>query len=76
LISTFQNAEVLFKERVKKLSNKIEKADDEYYSCWSKEEKNFEKISSGNDLLEKELVLVEKIKLTNEVTIQRGLNTF
>ena len=50
--------------------------DDVYFSNWAKEEKAYEKLSSGNDLLEKQLYLIEKIKITNETMIHRGLEVY
>lgn len=65
LIEALKSADTYFKERMKKINKDLETSDYNYFHSWEKQQKAYEKLSEGNDLLERELILMENIKNTN-----------
>lgn len=51
LVEALKSADSYFKERMKKINKDLEATDANYFSNWTREQKNYEKLTEGNDLL-------------------------
>jgi hypothetical protein len=66
----------MYRDACKDEKKDMENLNDEAESARQKELKFYEKIADNNDLLENEIILVDKFELTDEVTIRWGNKIF